>query len=477
MNFPKRTAIFLAAIQLVLVPVSTSAQDQTCRLDIFEEIWTVFNTNYPYFSAKGIDWDAIHEVYRTQITDQTSDEELFEILSGMLGLLNDAHINLSNGNSAFNAGLIEELTMNDFSESLVRTKYLKGQCKSKQDSNFVYGWLSNEIAYLRIRGWKQKEQVGAIVDSILAELELSRGMVIDVRNNTGGNAYAAEAVANRFADCKRLCAKNYLKRGPGHDSLFPPEYAYVQPDGPVQFTGPIMVLQHRFSESATERFILAMRVLPHAALIGELTSGCFGNYYPHELSNGWTVSMAWSYEVDQNGTCWVGIGIPPNLRIVNTADDIGAGNDRVLEFAMDLIKRGGHFGKEADGSLRDMRSSMYKRFIQIAFEQGVPDAVAEFHRIQIEEPDEYYFSAQECLNGIRRLMADDRTDILIAIMNLAHETWPEAISFPYIVASTYKKQGMEDEAAAAYRLIADKTGYFPWDKSFVAEAKQFLADR
>ena len=477
MTFSRHTLAFSLVLLLTLVPLSTKSQHQTNPVNIFEEVWTVFNTNYPYFSTKGIDWDAVHEIYRPQVTEQTTDEELFGILSSMLGLLNDGHVNLSNGQARFNAGVTEGLKMEDFGETLVLTKYVKDKFKIRQDSNLVYGWLTDSVGYLRIRGWKQKERVGAIMDSILAELRTAKGVIIDVRANGGGNAFAAGAIANRFADRKRLYARNYLKRGPGHDSLFSPTYLYVEPAGPVQYTGPVVVLQHRFSESATEEFILAMRVLPHIVLIGDITSGCFGNYYPHKLSNGWTVSMAWSYEVDQVGACWVGVGIPPNLRVVNTADDITDGNDRVLEFAIALVKQGSHSGKETMGVLENMPQSLYERFVNTAIEKSIPDAVAEFRRIRLEEPDNYYFSAQECMNGIRELMAADRKDVLTAVLTLAHETWPDAISITYMLGSTYIRQGMNDEAAATYRIIVDETGYFPWDKAFVEEARQFLADQ
>jgi hypothetical protein len=44
--------------------------------------------------------------------------------------------------------------------------------------------------------------------------------------------------------------------------------------------------------------------------------------------------------VDQDGFCWEGIGIPPDLRQVNTQEDIEKGQDRVLDLAVDLIRSG-----------------------------------------------------------------------------------------------------------------------------------------
>jgi hypothetical protein len=451
-----------------------SAQEHVNPVEVFEQVWTIFDTNYPYFDQRGIDWNAIHRIYRPQVTTETTDDELFQILSSMLGLLNDGHVNLEGGKQRFNAGITHGLGIDDYSGQLVRTKYLKGKFSAKQDSNFVYGWLTDGIAYLRIKGWKQKERVGAVVDSILADINAAKGIVIDLRANTGGNAFAAEAVANRFADRKRLFLKDHPKRGPGHDSLFPPRYVYVEPAGPLQFTRPVVVLQHRFSESATERFIMAARVLPHMTTIGDYTSGCFGTYYPHKLANGWTVSMGYSYNIDQTGQCWGGTGIPPELRILNTKEDIAAERDKVLEFAIDLINKGGHFGKEAPGSLNEMRSSLYRLFVDQAEKKGVETAAVECQRLLDSHPDSVYFSIQECMNGARTLFETGKLTELVAIFEMAKRAWPDAISVPWVLGMAYDKQGLPVEATKAYRMIAERKAFFPWDESAVADARRFL---
>jgi carboxyl-terminal processing protease len=463
-----------AVLSLAVLPSVATAQEQPSPVEIFEQTWQTFNTNYPYFDHHGIDWDAIYRVYRPQVSEQTTDAELFDVLCHMLGHLNDGHINFSNGDMTFNTGVIYGKKMTDYSEQLVRTKYLGNRFEAKQDSNLIYGWLADDIGYLRIRRWKQKHRVGAIVDSILAELKTARGLVVDVRANTGGNAFAAEAIADRFADRKRLYAKNYPKRGPGHDSLFPPRYAYIEPAGPVQFTGPVVVLQHLFSESATEEFIMAMRVLSHATTIGDITSGCFGNYYPDELANGWTIGMPWSYETDQDDRCWVGIGLPPNLRVLNSEEDIAQGKDRVLEFAIALIESGGHSCKEIPGSLSDMRSSLVELFLEIAPTSGIDGAVAECRRVLREQPDKFYFSAQECMNAAQALFEDNEPERLKALMDLASETWPDAITFNWVLGLIYKQQGIVDSATTAYRRIADRDAFFPWEKSYVDDARRFL---
>lgn len=175
----------LAFVLTVALPSLVCAQEQISPGQIFEEAWGIFDTNYPYFGHRGIDWDAVYRIYRPQVTEQSTDDELFGVIRSMLSLLNDGHVNLSNGRDRFNAGITNDLKMKDFSEELVRTRYLKPRCGARQDSNLVYGWLTDGIGYLRIRSWKQKFQVGAILDSILADLGTAEAIIIDVRANTG----------------------------------------------------------------------------------------------------------------------------------------------------------------------------------------------------------------------------------------------------------------------------------------------------
>ena len=46
---------------------------------IFEELWNGFDEKYALFDAKGIDWRALHDVYRPRVTADTTDDELFVV--------------------------------------------------------------------------------------------------------------------------------------------------------------------------------------------------------------------------------------------------------------------------------------------------------------------------------------------------------------------------------------------------------------
>jgi hypothetical protein len=363
--------------------------------------------------------------------------------------------------------------MEDFSWKLVRDKYLKGSFKSSPDSLIYYGWIDTDVAYLRIRRFPGYEVVDKYFDGIIQDLMKAKGIIIEVRGNPGGTGSGVEAIASRFADKQRLFMKNYNRTGASreYNNI---TYHYMQPKGPVQFTGPVVLLQNRFSESGSDAFALAIRVLPHAISIGEFTGGCFATYYPEKLINGWTVSLPWSYATDQNNFCWEGIGIAPNLRQINTKEDISSGNDKVLELAIDIIKTGGYERKEIQGSLNDLRISLVYRFLETSEQSGTKEAVTEFEKLQKKNPNEVYFSLQELQFAVRKIISENKSDQAIAILELGIKSFPNDISSKYFLSKLYEQKELPEKAKGLYTEITKIKTYFPWERNILKEAENYL---
>jgi len=58
------------------------------------------------------------------------------------------------------------------------------------------------------------------------------------------------------------------------------------------------------------------------------------------LPNGWRFSISYTLFVDQDGFCWEGIGVPVNIRQVNTKEDIEQDHYKPLELAIELLASG-----------------------------------------------------------------------------------------------------------------------------------------
>ncbi|MEM9587390.1 MAG: serine hydrolase, partial [Planctomycetota bacterium] len=99
--------------------------------EVFDAFWSAFQTNYALFDVKQIDWDLIRSVYRPRISEQTTDNELWETLSAVIELLNDVHVTMTDpdnnrtvrsGGRSIGVGVFDD---GQFSLELIKRKYLQ----------------------------------------------------------------------------------------------------------------------------------------------------------------------------------------------------------------------------------------------------------------------------------------------------------------------------------------------------------------
>jgi len=190
-------SILLILAALSVVPGLVAAQQLSEPEKNFEHLWKTYDRNYALFGAKHIDWDALYKVYRPRVTAKTTDDELFQIISDMLGNLNDNHVGLSSPKRRFQSGILGQMKMEDFGLDLVKQKYLKGKAKPLVDGIFDYGWLTDSIGYFHFRGFGRMEQTEAAIDQIIKEFKDAKAIVVDVRGNGGGDDRVGKLIADR----------------------------------------------------------------------------------------------------------------------------------------------------------------------------------------------------------------------------------------------------------------------------------------
>ena len=343
-NFKLSVLICLLAIASCL---DGSSQKISSPEKNFEHLWQTFDRDYALFEAKGIDWNALYQVYRPKITAGTTDQELFEILSKILGHLNDNHVRLrsQNPDRSFSAGYLHqrfganksELFRDLMSSRPLPTKYkLRDQAESS-NGVFSFGWISADIGYFHFSGFGDINASTRTIDQLMLLFKNAKALIVDVRRNGGGDDRVGKLIADRFADKKRLYMTTQKRNGPKHSDFDDKKYWYVEPDGPHQFTKSVVLLTDRTSISAAENFTLAMRILPHVTVVGDLTSGCFADVYTDRLPNGWQFGCSYNLFLDHEGFCWEGVGVPPDLFAPNKLDFLDDEEDKAIELAMALL--------------------------------------------------------------------------------------------------------------------------------------------
>ena len=302
----------------------------------FETLWKEFDTRYSFFEVKKINWDSLHGVYGAQVSSQMSDGQLFQILSAMLGVLKDGHVNLITPvGTYFYTGWYTRYPTNFLGTTAI-ARYLSSDYGTTAGGYMRYGKISGDLGYLYIGPNLTGDAVvwGQAIDVIMDSLKATRGIVVDIRNNGGGNDGLGNIVAGRFADQQRTYGYIRWRNGPLHSDFTDYQAGTVQPQGPRQFTKPVALLTNRHCFSSAEGTILMFKALPNVTVIGDTTGGGSANPISLTLPNGWSYSVSRWIQYTAQKTVFEGAGLPPDIPQWITPADSAAGRDAILERAI-----------------------------------------------------------------------------------------------------------------------------------------------
>jgi len=110
--------------------------------------------------------------------------------------------------------------------------------------------LENDIGYIVIRSFADNAVLD-IFDQALSDFRDTRGLIIDVRNNGGGDTAIAKPIMGRFISQPRPYALMRRREGEG---LSDPWTEILEPRGPFTYTQPVVVLTSHWSASMAEGF-------------------------------------------------------------------------------------------------------------------------------------------------------------------------------------------------------------------------------
>lgn len=259
----------------------------------FDALWSVVDEHYCFFEEKHIDWDSVRMLYRPLITEKTNVIELFQICAGMLNSLQDGHVNLT---SSFNTSYYRKWWSDypqNYDERVVQEHYLKFKYYSVAGAYYYLIGEGDDIGYLRYPSFSQAIGESSL-DYILALLSECRGLVIDLRDNGGGDMTNAESLAGRFITQRTLAGYIRHKTGKGHGDFSEPYAFYYDPApaGRVSWDKPVVVLTNRSTFSAANIFTSFMKHLPNVRIVGATTGGGSGMPYTYEIPIGWGIRMS-----------------------------------------------------------------------------------------------------------------------------------------------------------------------------------------
>ena len=332
----------------------------------FEVFWQTFEDNYAFFELKGVDWSATYASHRSKVSAETTDDELFEILSEMVRPLKDGHIHIeAHDDNYFNYGGNPSIFHQEFNSDSLRGEFwemvshtlLKAEFNPLDSIGFeldgeklFHYAKSDEIGYFRfLRSDPTGEsytgpdliQIRKDLNVIFEDFKGLKGLIVDVRLHRGGYPEFSMEVAARFTEEKTVSRHTQSRiSGAGYEDFDSLTTYYIEPEqvyATEKFLKPIILLTNEGVGSAGETFVMSMKQFPHVTSVGSNTAGILSFMYEFNLPNGWWVSLSNSRTYSADMKLYEGTGIPVDHEVLNSIEDLNTGRDPVIIKALEIL--------------------------------------------------------------------------------------------------------------------------------------------
>lgn len=207
--------------------------------------------------------------------------------------------------------------------------------------------LKKNVGYLRITNFWESDFRSSF-DSILTSILKTEALVIDIRNNGGGNSGNGDYVLRKLATAPfksdswstRQYMPAFISWGQ-KESVYKSEGSIMLPDTTAgAYAKPIVLLVDNGTFSAAEDFAAAFKSMKRGKMIGTPTGGSTGNPLFVELVPGRVEArICTKHDVAADGTEFVGIGLQPDVVVKETYKSwFKDKQDAVLTKALQLLK-------------------------------------------------------------------------------------------------------------------------------------------
>src|SRR5690554_3764845 len=224
-------------------------------LENFDYLWSEVDKKYSYFELKNINWNQVRSTNRPMLSENSSEEELFNVLAAMLNELRDDHTNLITpfNVSVYNAALTGA---KNFRGRTIEEFYMPNPWRT---GALTHDFLSNkEVGYIRYSSF-MSDFSDAQMDLVLERYKNTKGIILDLRENGGGSIFNVPKLLGRFINSKTLVGYSITRNGVEHNEFGDKEEFYITPHDGIRYTKPVIILIDKGSYSATTFFSLADR--------------------------------------------------------------------------------------------------------------------------------------------------------------------------------------------------------------------------
>jgi hypothetical protein len=347
---------------------------------VFDEFWNDMDINYVYWDIDTTNWNAMYNRYKPlfaqlDLQDNNDVQKSVGYFRQMVDGLIDSHYSIGFISTSIAAmsvfpALDRKERLGNFHSPFL---YLSVD-SSYFDKGYTYGeyvtldnermsatcaTIQNKVlyfncnqfalqeAYLSTTNNGVKTTLQYFFDQLQSLPQNIKGMIIDVRNNHGGNLVDLDFLVGRFINKPLHFGYTHYKSGNGRLAFTPWIDATIQPQSAGKALNiPIIVLADEYSISLSEAVTMAIHTLPNGSFVGETTWGATGPIADNVLYDDgqfnvpnflsvYTSSGAFKY-ID--GKIYEGKGFPPDVFVPYNLTALQTGDDLQLDKAISLVK-------------------------------------------------------------------------------------------------------------------------------------------
>lgn len=219
------------------------------------------------------------------------------------------------------------------------------------DMSIQFDSLPGNIGLLRIPSFQSNNfDVQAFGDLFEQKIVPTNGLIIDIRDNTGGNSQVGQIImmllatdtipqasweTPKYEAAYASWGKKWNTETVASDSIVP--FCISHPNDMPKYDKPIILLVNGSTFSAAEDFAVLFKNAKRGKIIGTPTGGSTGNPIFIDLGWGFYGRICTRHEKLADGTEFIGVGIQPDV-VVEETESVLFGNDNVIEEAMKLLK-------------------------------------------------------------------------------------------------------------------------------------------
>ncbi len=329
---------------------------ETDNKAIFEEYSTLVKEKYAMLEFKGVDINHLIDSISPLVTESNTEKELFDHLALITKKLRDGHSSLDaykgleefyqafDINANYPAGFHKEILYSNYLVESANPNMLtipsgtdlSAIDETNPEPRVIYGKLAQDenIGYFRIASFGV-EISDSELETIFGYLKNTDGMILDVRNNGGGDPALSTKIASYFISTSIYTGYERFKIGPAAGDFADSQSNITPISSNNNYLKPVVVLTDRGCFSATTTLCYNMNPLEYVTFMGQRTGGGSGSVADGFLANGWKWSLSTSEFIDHEGR-HLDDGIDPDITVA--LDTLDTMHDEVLDAAIEYLQ-------------------------------------------------------------------------------------------------------------------------------------------